>query len=101
MYPRRGLRALTSFPARICVGMSFANQALFISVATMLWALDIRNERDEAGEEVVPDPDAFVDEGIAVYVCLSGEPTRSCIAADYDAFCLFLRPAELPPHSSV
>ena len=51
---------------RICVGMHFANQALFIGIATILWALDIRRARDADGGETVPDPAALVDAGFVV-----------------------------------
>ena len=69
--------------------MHFANQALFIGIATMLWALDIRKARNKAGEEVIPDPDAFVDDGLVVYVDLSNEPGRSSTEADSDVLSSF------------
>ena len=61
------------FGRRICVGFNFANQALFINFATLLWALDIRPVVDPStGKELIPDPDACVDAGVVVYVfCFS------------------------------
>ena len=57
------------FGRRICVGFNFANQALFINFATLLWALDIRPVVDPStGKELIPDPDACVDAGVVVYV---------------------------------
>ena len=46
--------------------MHFANQALFIAIATMLWAFDIGAPIDENGSMVTPDPDAFKDVGVVV-----------------------------------
>ena len=48
--------------------MHFANQALFVGIATILWALDIRRARNADGSEAVPDPAALVDAGFVVYV---------------------------------
>ena len=53
---------------RICVGLNFANQALFINFATILWAMDICKARDAQGREVTPDPDNLVDAGVVVCV---------------------------------
>ena len=46
--------------------MHFANQALFIGFATILWAMDLRKARDVLGNEITPDPDALVDAGVVV-----------------------------------
>ena len=56
------------FGRRICVGLNFANQALFINFATILWAMDICKARDAQGREVTPDPDNLVDAGVVVCV---------------------------------
>ena len=54
---------------RICVGLNFANQALFINFATLLWAMNISKAVDPAtGREITPDPNALVDAGVVVYV---------------------------------
>ncbi|KAI0821232.1 cytochrome P450 [Irpex lacteus] len=54
------------FGRRNCVGQSFANQSLFITIATMLWALDFSPAVDEDGEPIMPPLDEWVDEGIVV-----------------------------------
>ena len=51
---------------RICVGMHFANQALFINFATILWAMDISKALDEQGQEITPDSNNLIDTGVAV-----------------------------------
>ncbi|KAF5374224.1 hypothetical protein D9758_004661 [Tetrapyrgos nigripes] len=54
------------FGRRICVGLNFANQSLFIDIATLLWAASIEPAYDEAGAEIVPSTTDYVDEGIVV-----------------------------------
>ncbi|KAI0684340.1 cytochrome P450 [Earliella scabrosa] len=55
------------FGRRICVGLNFANQALFINFATLLWAMNISKAVDPAtGREITPDPNALVDAGVVV-----------------------------------
>ena len=67
------LNALTrAFIRRVCVGLNFANQVIFINIATALWALDIRKARDAHGHEITPDPNALVDAGVVVYVVFPG-----------------------------
>ena len=51
---------------RTCVGMHLADQSLFIIMATMLWAFDIKPAVDEKGKEVVPSPDDLVVLGAVV-----------------------------------
>lgn len=66
--------AVIGFPAisethanhRICPGMYYANQALFIGLATMLWAFDIQPCLDEKGEAILPPTDEWVDAGFVV-----------------------------------
>lgn len=53
---------------RICVGMHFANQQLFIAIATILWAADIRAQVDEAGKPMYPSANDVIDKGIVVWV---------------------------------
>ncbi|KAI0810997.1 cytochrome P450 [Irpex lacteus] len=54
------------FGKRICPGMYYANQALFIGLATMLWAFDIQPCLDEKGEAILPPTDEWVDAGFVV-----------------------------------
>ncbi|KAI0700081.1 cytochrome P450 [Cytidiella melzeri] len=54
------------FGRRNCPGMYFANQSLFIAIATLLWALDIRAPVDEEGNAVMPNTTDCVDLGIVV-----------------------------------
>lgn len=42
---------------RICPGMFFAMNSIFIGIATMLYVFDISKSRDERGREIVPDVD--------------------------------------------
>ncbi len=51
---------------RICPGMNLAFQSLFIDVACMLWALDIRPKNRADGEPILPSKDAFIDDGLVV-----------------------------------
>ena len=67
--PGYTLVGLTARSNRICVGMHFANQALFIGFATILWAMDLRKARDALGHEITPDPNALVDAGVVVCAC--------------------------------
>ena len=39
---------------RICVGRHLANDALFINIATVLWAANISARKDEAGNPILP-----------------------------------------------
>jgi cytochrome P450 len=41
---------------RICQGMHIAERSLFLAMARILWAFDIRPARDAAGAEILPDP---------------------------------------------
>ncbi|KAE9386851.1 cytochrome P450 [Gymnopus androsaceus JB14] len=51
---------------RMCMGMHVANQALFINMATILWAADIKPTKDDKGSPILPSKDACVDEGLVV-----------------------------------
>ena len=56
-------------PSRICAGYNFANQSLFIDIACLLWAFNIRKAKDpKTGVEITPDPDDFRDGGLVLYV---------------------------------
>ena len=56
------------FGRRICVGKHLANESLFISIATALWAANFERVRDEDGKEVPIDTETFVDTGMVLYV---------------------------------
>ncbi|KAE9397734.1 cytochrome P450 [Gymnopus androsaceus JB14] len=51
---------------RICMGMHVANQALFIDMATILWAADINPTKDDKGNPILPSQHDCVDEGLVV-----------------------------------
>jgi len=40
---------------RICVGRFMVNNALFINIATVLWAANISARKDEGGNPILPD----------------------------------------------
>jgi cytochrome P450 len=52
------------FGRRACVGRHVANNSLFISIATTLWAANLERVRDESGEEVRLDTETFIDTGM-------------------------------------
>ncbi|KAF5342840.1 hypothetical protein D9758_013372 [Tetrapyrgos nigripes] len=54
------------FGRRICVGLNFANQSLFIDIASLLWAASIEPAYDETGAEIVPSPTDYLEEGTVV-----------------------------------
>ncbi|KAF9557275.1 cytochrome P450 [Agrocybe pediades] len=54
------------FGRRICVGFNFANQSLFITFATILWALNIETSNDANGKPIIPDKNDFLDAGVVV-----------------------------------
>ncbi|KAI9459465.1 cytochrome P450 [Lactarius psammicola] len=54
------------FGRRACVGKHLANDSLFITIATVLWAANIERVRDQNGKEVTPDIETFVDTGMVV-----------------------------------
>ncbi|KAJ3558856.1 hypothetical protein NM688_g680 [Phlebia brevispora] len=51
---------------RICVGKDLANQALFINMAAMLWAFDMKPAVDANGEAIIPSRTECIDEGLVV-----------------------------------
>ena len=51
---------------RICPGMYFANQEMFIAIAMVLWGFNIRPFLDDQGNEVLPAKDEWVDATIVV-----------------------------------
>ena len=51
---------------RICVGRHMANNAIFINVATILWAANITALKDEAGKPIIPNTLETVNAGVVV-----------------------------------
>ncbi|KAF9023889.1 cytochrome P450 [Hymenopellis radicata] len=49
------------FGRRICAGRYFALQGAYIQVACLLWAFNIGPAQDANGNDVLPDPNAYVD----------------------------------------
>ena len=58
------------FGRRACVGKHLANETLFISIATVLWAMRLECPRDENGKEV-PLDETPVDFGSVLYANIS------------------------------
>lgn len=51
--------------------MHVANQALFIDIASLLWAVNIEAPIGPDGKPILPSRTEFVDEGLVVYVNVS------------------------------
>ncbi|KAI0256927.1 cytochrome P450 [Lactifluus subvellereus] len=54
------------FGRRTCVGKHLANESLFITIATVLWAARLERDRNHSGEEVPLDTDAFLEKGVVL-----------------------------------
>ena len=54
--------------SRNCIGQHFANQSLFIAIATMLWSLDIKPAVDAMGKLIIPSKSEWHDEGLVMWV---------------------------------
>jgi len=54
------------FGRRICTGKEFANNTIFMTIATTLWAFNLEKVKDESGKEITPDPNDCIDEGLVV-----------------------------------
>ncbi|KAI0088578.1 cytochrome P450 [Irpex rosettiformis] len=54
------------FGKRICIGLHFTNQTLFISIAMMLWALDFQPVLDKDSKPIIPSANVWHDEGLVV-----------------------------------
>lgn len=48
--------------------MNVANQALFINMASVLWAVNIEKALDASGQVIIPSRTDCIDEGLVVYV---------------------------------
>ena len=65
IFPRQHLNRFKVY-RRMCPGRYMANNALFISIATILWAADISAVKDEAGKPIIPNTFEFVNSGLVV-----------------------------------
>ncbi|THV02577.1 cytochrome P450 [Dendrothele bispora CBS 962.96] len=54
------------FGRRACVGLNVANQALFIDIAFMVWAVNIRAAKGPDGKLMMPKRTDWVDDGLVV-----------------------------------
>ncbi|OSX64673.1 hypothetical protein POSPLADRAFT_1044160 [Postia placenta MAD-698-R-SB12] len=54
------------FGRRICAGLHFANQELFIQVAMLLWAFNFETPLDNDGVPLAPPKGEYIDAGIVV-----------------------------------
>ena len=54
----------------MCIGQHFAAQALFVNIATFLWAFDFQKEIDAFGCPITPDVNAVLDSGLVLCVVL-------------------------------
>ncbi len=64
------------FVCRICPGMFFAMNSVFIGIATMLYVFDITKSKDDSGEEIVPEVDfqGFIRYVVLDFMQLGGRP---------------------------
>ncbi|KAG7094942.1 hypothetical protein E1B28_005744 [Marasmius oreades] len=51
---------------RICVGRNVANNSLRINTACVLWSFNLRPSTDDKGNFMLPDPHAYLDEGLVI-----------------------------------
>lgn len=58
------------FGRRVCTGRYMANNSLFIQIAMLLWATNIKRKTDTSGPHLPLDVDGFVDLGLFVSVGL-------------------------------
>ena len=72
--------ATYGFGRRVCIGRYMANNSLFIQIAMILWACNIKRKTDTSGQPLPLDVDGFVDQGIVVSV---GPPYISKSMADF------------------
>ncbi|TCD70035.1 hypothetical protein EIP91_005287 [Steccherinum ochraceum] len=54
------------FGRRGCVGVTFASQSLFINIAQLLWAFDVKKAFDADGNEITPSLTDVIDAGVTV-----------------------------------
>ncbi|KAJ7834053.1 cytochrome P450, partial [Mycena olivaceomarginata] len=58
--------ATFGFGRRICVGMNFAGQVLFIQTAMLLWAFNFEKPLDAQGKPITPCKQECIDAGVVV-----------------------------------
>ncbi|KAI0270341.1 cytochrome P450 [Russula aff. rugulosa BPL654] len=54
------------FGSRVCVGRHMADNALFINIAILLWAMKIERKKDASGRFLPLDVDGWVDVGLII-----------------------------------
>ena len=64
---------------RVCVGKHLANEALFIDIATVLWAANFERALDQDGKEVPIDTETFVDTGMVLYAYRHDNLTQASV----------------------
>ena len=67
------------FGRRACVGKHLANEALFIDIATVLWAANFERALDQDGKEVLIDTESFVDTGMVLYAYRHDNLTQASV----------------------
>lgn len=72
------------FGRRVCVGMNLANNALFINMVSILWAVNIKCPVGPDGKTIIPDRNKFIDDGLVVrpeqFQCIL-EPRENDVSA--------------------
>ncbi|KAK1510610.1 hypothetical protein CTAM01_01183 [Colletotrichum tamarilloi] len=58
-YPNKRGHNTFGWGRRVCSGEALAQQSLYFTIVSLLWAFEIRPGVDEKGNEVVLDPDAY------------------------------------------
>ncbi|ESK85742.1 cytochrome p450, partial [Moniliophthora roreri MCA 2997] len=54
------------FGRRLCIGRHVANNSLFIDIACLLWAANIRPVKDAQGKPVMPIESVSINDGLVV-----------------------------------
>jgi cytochrome P450 len=52
------------FGKRTCAGKHVANNTMFIAFAVILWAMEIKPDKDEDGKDIPVDVDGYLDSGM-------------------------------------
>ncbi|ORY79768.1 putative cytochrome P450 [Leucosporidium creatinivorum] len=60
-YPHRQGYSSFGFGRRVCSGQALAEQGLFITIARLLWAFDIKKALDEDGKEIDVDINSYTN----------------------------------------
>ncbi len=64
--PRSKVSPFQSLPCHFMSLTDFYSNSLAINAANIIWAFQICKAKDALGNEITPDPDALLDEGLAV-----------------------------------